>query len=193
MGNAGLSENGNLSESGPPAASHATDFSRAHRGLTGTVRATYDGGMKEGSRMNRKAVEALKTINRKYSIWLLTTLVLVSACSNSSELSSELTEVVDIWNDALYEGNIELARKHTSHTASEYLEALGGLEGLSEIYQGSRDNRPEHVFKELTIDGDVAHVKYISNYKDGSVKEYEDTLFREDGVWKVAPQHVTTR
>jgi len=101
-------------------------------------------------------------------------------------------EAVGIWNDALYDGNIEVARKHTSHTSSEYLKQLDGLEGLSKSYQKGRDNRPEKTYEKETIDGDVAHVIYTSNYKDGSIKQWEDTLFREDGVWKVAPQHVRT-
>ena len=148
----------------------------------------------------------IRTISPKYSIWLLTTLMAVSACSKSPDPeeagappeagspSEAVTpsDAVGIWNNALYDGDIERARKHTSRTASEYLEGLDGLEGLSKIYQRGRDNRPEKTYEEETIDGDVAHVVYISRYKDGSIKRWEDTLYREDGVWKVAPQHVVS-
>ena len=39
-------------------------------------------------------------------------------------------------------------------------------------------------------DGDIARVQYTSYYPNNKIKVYEDTLFLEDGIWKVAPQFV---
>lgn len=128
----------------------------------------------------------IKAIIMRHPSFAIVLLLFLFACSKPSDPK----EVVKIWNDALYEGNIELARKHTSITASEYLNKLGGLEGLSAKYQAGRDNFLETMIEEQSIDGNAARVIYTIYYKDGSIKRWEDTLFQEEGIWKVAPQYV---
>lgn len=129
-------------------------------------------------------------------VWLLGIVCLISGCVSvkSSEVQSqdqEPSEVIRIWNDALYDGDIELARKHTSKTSFEYFRStVGWFEGLVQLYQKTKNNRPRCVADNQTIKGSTARVVYTCFYPDNSIKQYEDILFFEEGIWKVAPQFV---
>ena len=102
---------------------------------------------------------------------------------------TEPSDVVRIWNDALFDGDIELARMYTSATSSEYIRnTWGSLEGLVQVYQNAINNRCRCVTDHQTIEGRTARVAYTCFYPDNSIKQWEDTLFFEEGIWKVAPQ-----
>ena len=109
---------------------------------------------------------------------------------SSSNAHKAPGEVVQIWCNALYDGDKELARKYTSNTSSEYLLTYGSMEGLIEHFQKGKDNRPRIVIVSIRRKGGTAVVVYTCYYRDKSVKQYEDKLFLEEGIWKVAPQFV---
>ena len=103
--------------------------------------------------------------------------------------AQEPKAVVELWQNALFDGDLKIASKYTSSTSAEYLSArFGSLEGLSQRYQVGKQNYLKTIYEEQKINGDIARVIYTTYYRDGSIKRWEDTLFREGGVWKVAPQ-----
>lgn len=100
-------------------------------------------------------------------------------------------EVVRIWNQALRDRQPELARKYTSKTSDEFIrQRWGSLDKLSEKYQKS--NFGTELVESVIVGPDTAKVSYTTVYRDESysVKTWEDILFLEDGIWKLAPQYV---
>lgn len=131
------------------------------------------------------------------TILVSATISLLFLCSSiiaaEANEKPEPEDVIKTWNDALYDGNIPLARKYTSITASDYIKnTWGSLEGLSKILQQSINNRASIIVNKQDINGRVSVVEYTAFYPDNSVKEWMDTLFLESGVWKVAPQFAKT-
>jgi hypothetical protein len=102
-------------------------------------------------------------------------------------------EVVLIWNDALFNENYKTVEKYTSRTSSKYMDSLGGISGLSRIYQNSanKNGRNKITIISQSINGDSAIVKYESFYpKQAPTLFWQDTVLLENGIWKLAPQHV---
>lgn len=99
-----------------------------------------------------------------------------------------------IWNNSLSEGDISTAEKYTSDTSWEYIKRTwGSLAGLSKKYQaGEFKSKSKALVENVTQDNSVARVVYtvIYNYDNVNVKikTWEDILFYEDGLWKLAPQ-----
>lgn len=118
-------------------------------------------------------------------------LALLVGCRQPSPTEQSPTVTVESWNDALHDGDVELAARLTSVTSNDYVsQAFGSIADLSQKYQNMEGERPRTIFESEKIDGDIARVIYSVYYPDGSIKVWEDTLFREDGRWRVAPQFV---
>lgn len=120
--------------------------------------------------------------------------VLLSACATVPYSARKSPyKSVRLWNDALLNGNIKRAKALSHTTSSDYFERMyQGIEGLSAVYQKAREanggSKSELEYEILK--GDKATVAYIVYYKNGAIKKYTDTLIKEDGIWKVAPQYV---
>jgi len=95
------------------------------------------------------------------------------------------------WNDALLDGNLETAARLTSATSREYVtKNFGSLKALSERYRsgGLANMVVDDIHEEIS--GESAIVIYRVKYESGAVKYWMDKLLLEDGIWKLAPQHV---
>lgn len=103
-------------------------------------------------------------------------------------------EVAKTWNDALTEGDVQTAASLTSTTSTLHIKQnFGSLEQISVTYQ--RNLKGRNVETKLVheeIIGDAAVVVYRVQYDDKAVKYWTDKLFREGGIWKIAPQFVQT-
>lgn len=120
----------------------------------------------------------------------LTFALAAASCTNEGSLSPQ--QVVEAWNTALSNGDIEAAKRYTSSTSTDYIrDSFGSLDALSKKYQTNLSaGKKKTIYEEEKVDADAARVIYTTYYPDGSIKRWEDTLFREEGVWKVAPQYV---
>jgi len=114
---------------------------------------------------------------------------LISGCESVKWQGKDPSEVIRIWNDALYDSDIELAQKHTSKTSNDYIsKSFGSLMGLVNRYQSTKFNRPRCTTDSQSISFKTAKVVYTCVYLDDSIIVWEDTLYLEEGIWKVAPQ-----
>ena len=103
------------------------------------------------------------------------------------------TDVVVMWNTGLYDANYDLVEKHTSATSADYIKNEGGLSGIIKTYQDNADKEGRGLIEIIShsINADKAIVNYKSYYrKTGATIFFQDTLFLEDELWKVAPQFV---
>ncbi len=122
---------------------------------------------------------------------LLFFLVLAGISSATTDtLSPWLT--VRAWNDALRDSNAETAERLTSKTVegTKYWKNVNGIAGLVKIFEKGRDNFMPCTLLREAINSKQATVAYRCPRKDGSVRIWQDILLQENGVWKVAPQHV---
>ena len=102
---------------------------------------------------------------------------------------NDCADTVEQWDTALYQKDVATAEALTSNTSLAYLDKeFGGIEGLAKIYP--TDTNPCN-YEEPSIESvNKATVKYVCTYPDGKRKLWRDTCYKEDGMWKVAPQHV---
>ncbi len=103
------------------------------------------------------------------------------------------TDVVVMWHTGLYDKNYNLVEKHTSTTSVDYIKNKGGIVRLIKNYQDNADKEGRGLIEIIShsINADKAIVNYKSYYrKTGATVFFQDTLFLEDKVWKVAPQFV---
>lgn len=103
------------------------------------------------------------------------------------------TDVVVMWNTGLYDANYDLVEKHTSATSADYIKNEGGLSGIIKTYQDNADKEGRGLIEIIShsINADKAIVNYKSYYrKTGATIFFQDSLFLEDELWKVAPQFV---
>jgi hypothetical protein len=103
------------------------------------------------------------------------------------------TDVVVMWKTGLYNANYDLVEKHTSATSVDYIKNKGGIAGIIKSYQDNADKEGRGLIEIIShsINADKAIVNYKSYYrKTGATIFFQDTLFLEDELWKVAPQFV---
>lgn len=103
------------------------------------------------------------------------------------------TDVVVMWHTGLYDENYDLVEKHTSTTSVDYIKNKGGIARLIKNYQDNADKEGRGLIEIIShsINADKAIVNYKSYYrKTGVTVFFQDTLFLEDEIWKVAPQFV---
>jgi len=103
------------------------------------------------------------------------------------------TDVVVMWHTGLYDKNYDLVEKHTSTTSVDYIKSKGGIVRLIKNHQDSADKEGRGLIEIIShsTNADKAIVNYKSYYrKTGATVFFQDTLFLEDKVWKVAPQFV---
>jgi len=117
---------------------------------------------------------------------------LSASASKSLENLSPL-EAVSLWNNSLQIGDVKTAKKLTSRMSKEYMErCFGGVEGLSKRYQQNLKTPPETKGIHFEIVDKKAIVIYRVQYGKGNIKYWTDTLFLEDGIWKVTPNKVNS-
>ena len=100
-------------------------------------------------------------------------------------------DVVIMWHTGLYNANYDLVEKHTSATAVDYIKNKGGIARVVKNYQDSADKEGRGLIELIShsVNADKAIVNYKSYYrKTGATIFFQDTLFLEDELWKVAPQ-----
>ena len=103
------------------------------------------------------------------------------------------TDVVVMWHTGLYDENYDLVEKHTSTTSIDYIKNKGGIARIIKNYQDNADKEGRGLIEIIShsINADKAIVNYKSYYrKTGVTVFFQDTLFLEDEIWKVAPQFV---
>jgi len=103
------------------------------------------------------------------------------------------TDVVVMWHTGLYDENYDLVEKHTSTTSVDYIKKKGGIARLIKNYQDNAVKEGRGLIEIIShsINADKAIVNYKSYYrKTGVTIFFQDTLFLEDEIWKVAPQFV---
>ncbi len=103
------------------------------------------------------------------------------------------TDVVVMWHTGLYDENYDLVEKHTSTTSIDYIKNKGGIARIIKNYQDNADKEGRGLIEIIShsINTDKAIVNYKSYYrKTGVTVFFQDTLFLEDEIWKVAPQFV---
>ncbi len=99
------------------------------------------------------------------------------------------SEATLIWNNALQDGDIVTAERYTSQSSTAYIQrAFGSLAGLAKLYETIEDGYKTSITDEI-IRGNIAIVKYQVVYANGSISNWRDKLFYEDGLWKLAPQY----
>ena len=140
-----------------------------------------------------KKKRSVRRINRKFVLLLIAFLALSALCLNLFNLRLDPGEVVIRWHEAMHDGDIETAERYTSATATSYIvDQFGSMTAFSTVYY-TRQSRGNAYLVDTHISGQVATVVSISCYEDGTQREWEDILFLEDGIWKVAPQYVVVR
>lgn len=101
-------------------------------------------------------------------------------------------EVVSLWNEALRQGKLDLAKELMSETVTEeFIKArYGSLEELSNVYKKASVHFQVH--EAVHVDTHAAMVVYYVIYltEDYCVRRYEDVVLLEGGKWKFAPQYV---
>lgn len=101
-------------------------------------------------------------------------------------------EVVSLWNEALWEGKLDLAKELLSKTVTEEFikERYGSLKELSNNYKKASVYFQVH--EAVHFDTHAAIVAYYvcSLKEDYFVTRYEDVVLFEGGKWKFAPQYV---
>lgn len=105
-------------------------------------------------------------------------------------------EVVSLWNEALREGKLDLAKKLLSETTlkEDFIKTrYGSLEELSNNYK--KASAYFQVQEAVHVDTHAAVVVYYVIYrsKDYFVRRYQDVVLLEDGEWKFAPQYTQLR
>lgn len=105
-------------------------------------------------------------------------------------------EVVSLWNEALREGKLDLAKKLLSETTlkEDFIKArYGSLEELSNNYK--KASVYFQVQEAVHVDIHAAVVVYYVIYrsKDYFVRRYQDVVLLEGGEWKIAPQYTQLR
>jgi len=103
------------------------------------------------------------------------------------------TDVVVMWHTGLYDKNYDLVEKHTSTTSVDYIKNKGGIARLIKNYQDKANIEGRGLIEILShsINADKAIVNYKSYYRrTGATVFFQDTLFLEDEIWKLAPQFI---
>ena len=132
-------------------------------------------------------------VNHKLILCLVAIMAIGAFFLKSYQWRLDPSEVVVEWHEAMHDGDIETAERYTSETAASHIEnEFGSMTEYSMVYYTRQSRGNAHLIDHY-INGDVATVVSISCYDDGTQREWEDTLFLEEGVWKVAPQYVTVR
>lgn len=140
-----------------------------------------------------KRKRAGNRVNRKFVILLLAIITTAGAWLYGYEGRLDPSEVVILWHESMHDGEVQTLERYTSETASTYIaDRYGTLSDFSIVYY-TRQSRGHARIINADISGDVATVVSISCYDDGRQQEWEDTLFLEDGIWRLAPQFVRTR
>lgn len=118
--------------------------------------------------------------------------LLLPAAAFAAEKSPSPGETVLAWNHALAAGDVAKAEALTSKTAADWIakKAGGSLKALSEKYR--KGPKAEETLVREEESGDNAVAVYRVAYPNGKVSYYMDALRKEDGRWKVAPQHVAS-
>ena len=130
----------------------------------------------------------ISRINISRFLLSIISMTLICSCAYRSPYRS-----VRVWNQSLRDGKVEKAKSLTSKESEKYMQdTFDGIEGLAKIYENAVNTKGIGKSKKVfsSVNGNVAFVIYLVSYGDGAVKLWADQLLKEDGVWKVAPEHV---
>ena len=128
----------------------------------------------------------------KWNKILISVIIVISgfyfpSCSKifTNSPSKTIVKFYTLANQGKYSEAEKLLSNEALNTINGPFVALaGGFKGVADNLTKNGNIKSIKILKE-TIRGEGANVKYIIYFKDGTQKQDEDNLIKENGMWKI--------